>query len=132
MKENIIKNRYGQEFDFEYVCDHMDIFITTHNPELESLSPQDYYDKYCELHIELWGKDFFVDTDMVIKNKYGGPVNYDDAVEYMDDDIREYLHHQLAPCSAQYFYDEYCKMHKEIQNEDFEDQYFTEEGHLIW
>lgn len=132
-KENItIKNRHGQEFDFDIIRDHMDNSICIlHDRELESTSPQDYYNKYCKLHKEIWSKDFFVEG-LVVKNKYGEPLEYEEAVEYMDDDIREYLHHQLAPCSAQYFYDEYCKMHKEIHGEDFEDEYFTEGVHIIW
>ena len=128
MKEIIIKNRYGQEFDFEYVCEHMDCFITTHNRELDSLSPQDYYNKYCKLHKEIWGKDFYVDTELVVKNKYGEPLEYDVVVEYMDDDIREYLHHQLAPCSAQLFYDEYVKMHNQIHDYEF----IAERGNIDW
>ena len=72
------------------------------------------------------------EDDITINNKYGEPLNYEDVMEYMDDDIREYLHHQLAPCSAQFFYDEYCKMHKGIYGVDFEDEYFTEEGYLRW
>ena len=70
--------------------------------------------------------------NITIKNKHGQELDYEDVVEYMDDDIREYLHHQLAPCSAQHFYNEYCKMHKEIYNEDFDDEYFTEGAHIIW
>ena len=66
--------------------------------------------------------------NITIKNRHGQELDYEVVVEYMDDDIREYLHHQLAPCSAQYFYDEYVKMHKEIHGEEF----FTEEEHIIW
>jgi hypothetical protein len=130
IKDITIKNRHGQEFDFESVCDHMDAGITSlHHRELDSsTSPQDYYNKYCKLHKEIRGKDFFVETDLVIKNKHGEPIEYEDAVDYMDDDIREYLHHQLAPCPPQYFYEEYCKLHKEIYNEE----YLTEKEYVEW
>lgn len=38
---------------------------------------------------------------------------------YMDDEIREQVHHELAPCTAQEFVDRYCKLHKEKFGEDF-------------
>jgi hypothetical protein len=60
------------------------------------------------------------DGNITIKNSHGEELNYEDVVDYMDDDIREYLHHQLAPCPPQYFYEEYCKLHKEIYGQDFE------------
>lgn len=40
------------------------------------------------------------------------PVNYEYAVEMMDDDIREAVHSDLAPCSDARFLWEYCKRHK--------------------
>jgi hypothetical protein len=129
MGENItIKNRHGQEFDFDIVREHMNSGICNfYDKELESSSPQEYYDKYCILHKQIRDEDFWIEG-LVVKNSYGEPLEYDTVVEYMDDDIREYLHHQLAPCSAQYFYDEYCKMHKQIHDEEF----FTEEENIVW
>lgn len=62
--------------------------------------------------------------DMIIKDSQGKELEYDEVVDLMDDDIREYLHHQLAPCSPQYFFNEYCKMHKEIYGDDFEDYFY--------
>ncbi len=56
---------------------------------------------------------------MVI-NKYGVEVNFEVAIALMDDEIREYLHGKLAPCSDQEFFDEYCKTHQEKFDEDFE------------
>ena len=37
----------------------------------------------------------------------------------MDDDIREELHQELAPCSEQEFFDAYCERHREVFGEDF-------------
>lgn len=34
------------------------------------------------------------------------------AVSVMDDDIREAVHNDLAPCTEQEFMDEYCKRHE--------------------
>lgn len=66
--------------------------------------------------------------NITIKNKYGQELNFDVVTNYMDNDIREYLHTELAPCSPQYFYNIYCKMHKQIHGEEF----FTEGENIIW
>ena len=50
---------------------------------------------------------------MSVKGYYGNEVNYDAAVELMDDDIREQLHDQMAPCTEQEFFDAYAKAHAE-------------------
>ena len=38
-------------------------------------------------------------------------IYYDAAVELMDDDLREQLHREMAPCTNQEFYDAYVKAH---------------------
>ena len=48
------------------------------------------------------------------------PENYDMVASLMDKDIREEVHRDFAPCSTRKFYVEYCKLHKEKFNEDFE------------
>lgn len=47
---------------------------------------------------------------MVI-NSNGTAINYDAAVELMDDDLREEVAADLAPCTEQEFFAEYCKRH---------------------
>lgn len=37
----------------------------------------------------------------------------------MDEEIRESLHSQLAPCTEQEFVDAYCKAHEEKFGEEF-------------
>lgn len=44
---------------------------------------------------------------------------YDAAVNLMDDQIREELHNELAPCSNLEFLEAYCKKHKEKFGEEF-------------
>lgn len=39
--------------------------------------------------------------------------DYEDAVVLMDDEIREELHAEMAPCSEQDFFDAYCMRHSE-------------------
>lgn len=47
---------------------------------------------------------------MVI-NSNGTTVNYNAAVELMDDDIREAVAADLAPCTEQEFFTEYSRRH---------------------
>lgn len=49
----------------------------------------------------------------------GNQVNWEAVVALMDDDIREKLHAELAPCSKQKFFEAYAKAHKARFNEDF-------------
>ena len=44
---------------------------------------------------------------------------FDAAVQLMDDEIRESVHAELAPCSDLEFLEEYIARHKEKYNEDF-------------
>lgn len=39
-------------------------------------------------------------------NSYGTEINYNAAVELMDDELREEVHADLAPCTEQEFFDE--------------------------
>lgn len=44
---------------------------------------------------------------------------YDAAVNLMDDEIREEIHAELAPCTEEEFLEEYMKRHEEKYNEQF-------------
>ena len=57
---------------------------------------------------------------MKIKNYYGKRFEWKLVVDFMDDALREKLHHDLAPCSEQVFFDTYCKAHLEKFGEEFE------------
>lgn len=46
-------------------------------------------------------------------------VYFEACVNMMDDDIREELHAELAPCSEQEFLDAYVKRHEEKYGEEF-------------
>lgn len=45
--------------------------------------------------------------------------NWDMIVSYMDDEIRESIHNEIAPCSNGDFLLAYCKAHSEKYDEDF-------------
>lgn len=51
-----------------------------------------------------------------VQDEDGRTVNYAAAVELMDDDLREQLHREMAPCTNQEFYDAYVKAHAEKYN----------------
>ena len=46
-------------------------------------------------------------------------ISYAAAVELMDDELREEIHAEYAPCSEQEFLDEYCRRHFLKYGEDF-------------
>lgn len=50
----------------------------------------------------------------------GNLVDFDVAVNMMDDEIREKLHNELAPCTDQEFMDAYVEAHEAKFNERFE------------
>ena len=54
-----------------------------------------------------------------IIDQNGNKINYEAAVSLMDDNIREELHGEIAPCTDQEFYDAYCERHKEVYEEEF-------------
>ena len=53
-------------------------------------------------------------------------VDFDLATTYMDSEIREELHTQLAPCEDQTFFIAYEKKHREKYNESFAKSYGIE------
>lgn len=55
-----------------------------------------------------------------VTTRNGQEIDFDDAVFYMDDEIREALHMKMAPCEDQEFFTAYEKAHKEKFGEDFE------------
>lgn len=57
---------------------------------------------------------------MQVINKSGTQINYDAAVQLMDDEIREELHAQLAPCTDQEFFTAYEAAHEEKFGEEWE------------
>lgn len=55
----------------------------------------------------------------IVKDRNGKDVYWDAAVELMDDDIREQLHREMAPCTDQEFFTAYEKAHEEKFGEEF-------------
>lgn len=57
---------------------------------------------------------------MEVVNKNGASINYEAAVALMDDEIREELHAELAPCTEQEFFSAYEAAHAEKFGEEWE------------
>lgn len=55
-----------------------------------------------------------------VMNGYGVEINFDAAVNMMDDEIRESLSMKMAPCTDQEFFDAYEKKHMEVFEEEWE------------
>lgn len=56
----------------------------------------------------------------MVVNLAGTEINFDAAVELMDDEIREKLSEELAPCSEQEFFTAYEHAHAEKYGEPWE------------
>lgn len=57
---------------------------------------------------------------MTVFNEYEVEIYFDVAIAMMDDEIREDLHAELAPCTDQEFFDAYAKAHAEKFGEEWE------------
>lgn len=56
----------------------------------------------------------------MVTNRNGYELDFDAAVGYMDDEIREQLHAMLAPCSDQEFFTAYEIAHEKKYGEEWE------------
>lgn len=56
----------------------------------------------------------------IVINNCGTEVDFDAAVNLMDDDIRETIHNELAPCTEQEFFTAYEKAHAAKYGEEWE------------
>ena len=54
-----------------------------------------------------------------ITNSWGTTVDFEAATQLMDDELREKLHMELAPCTEQEFFEAYAKAHTEKFNEEW-------------
>ena len=57
---------------------------------------------------------------MTVKNNYGVEIEWNTAVNLMDDDLREELSADLAPCTEQEFFEAYAKAHEAKFSEEWE------------
>ena len=57
---------------------------------------------------------------MKVINQNGAEIDFEVAVSLMDDEIREDLNRELAPCSEQEVFSAYEKAHAEKYGEEFQ------------
>lgn len=75
---------------------------------------KDYYlseEDISELEEEL--------LELYVELPNGRKYALEDIADYLDEELREQVHIELAPCSDQKFIDYYCKLHREKYGEDF-------------
>lgn len=63
-----------------------------------------------------------------VTNKNGKEIDFDFAVNYMNDELREELHNELAPCEAQEFFDAYAEAHED----KFGEEWIAQSANPVW
>lgn len=56
---------------------------------------------------------------MKVKNKNGYELDFNTAVIYMTDEIREQVHGEIAPCTEQEFFSAYEKAHEKATGKEW-------------
>ena len=51
-------------------------------------------------------------------NKHGVEVDFEFAVNMMEEEIREEIHNKLSPCTDQEFFDAYVEKHANVYGEE--------------
>lgn len=65
---------------------------------------------------------------MTVVNKKGYELDFDATVNFMNDEIREKVHSEIAPCTEQEFFTAYEKAHEEVTGEEW----FLSESNPCW
>lgn len=117
----LVTNGYGEKILVSDMYPNMDREIVW---QIDSNSNQDLFDKYAERHFAKYGEEWKLDKENsvyeVVENEYGVTPYYNVAVSLMDGELQNEIAWDFAPCTAQEFFDEYCKRHKEKFGEEFE------------
>lgn len=56
-------------------------------------------------------------NDIKVTNEWGTEFDYEVAINFMEDELREKLHMRLAPCTEQEFFDAYAKAYEKKYGE---------------
>ena len=81
-------------------------YVAAGSADIERMDEEDFYDTFEEMYTTANDSPVVLDDD-------GELIIFESVVPGMDDEIRESVHSDLAPCSNQAFFDEYCKRHEE-------------------
>jgi len=130
MKWYLIENVSGDQFETDLKANSKDEACESAKAIWNALTAHDRskrseaYICYADLDRldeaeEVTPIDTIPDKSEYVFNSYNEMINYAQAVELMDDEIREDLHRQMAPCSNQTFFDAYCEAHEQKYGEEF-------------
>lgn len=97
----------GQDLD-EWSVD--DMALSLYN-ELDGAAPDEMDEDDFTTFMKKWGG--------CVADAYGEPVDFEAAAQLMDDELREELHDEMAPCSRQEFFDAYAERHAVKFGNDF-------------
>lgn len=67
-------------------------------------------------------------NNIKVTNEWGTEIYYKVAVDFMEDELREKLHMELAPCTEQEFFNAYAKAYEEKYGEEW---FLTEPNPII-
>ncbi len=65
---------------------------------------------------------------MTVININGKEIDFEASINFMDDEIREKLHSEIAPCSEQEFFTSYEKAHQK----KFKEEWFLSGENPCW
>ena len=54
-----------------------------------------------------------------VQDIFGNEIDFEEAVNLMDDELREQVHAEMAPCTDQGFIDSYADLHEQKFGEGF-------------
>lgn len=58
-------------------------------------------------------------NDIKVTNEWGTEFDFEVVINFMEDELREQLHMELAPCTEQEFFDAYAKAYEEKYGEEW-------------
>ena len=124
----LYKTRSKQGYPIIYAGDEADVLFRENCPMLPYVVADGYdtetgeWDKGSyldDLQEAIWVADGEQPCSSHVLDANGKKVDYLNAVGLMDDDLREELHHYLAPCSNQRFFEAYAEAHETKFGESF-------------
>lgn len=101
---------YANEHDVEAIADEVCEWTEIHRGVYKITQDGPDFWKAVERHAY---------PENTIVTHYGNRYDFDLAVSLMDDDVREEVHADYAPCTNQEFFDAYCEYHKKAFKETF-------------
>lgn len=135
MKNERFDNTVGCHYSPEYLCSLSDDELASEIRSLDSWDADlcrelcyraDLLDEWCEADADDTEKLIYtaaerlgVRLDDTVTTSRGEIINFEAVANAMDSELCEEINEELAPCTDQEFYDEYCRRHIEKFGEEF-------------